>query len=163
MQNEYKGTYIQAHLSHITKQQIYNYSKLADIPNRIPLHKLHCTLVCNNDQESDTSIPYTIYNPNLVGYPTKLEIFKTLTGNNCLVLLFNCDYLYIRHNNIKEQLNITHYYPQYISHITLSYDINTLDIKELPNITHYVSSIEIIGESHTNQGCNDCIVTHNRS
>lgn len=54
-----------------------------------------------------------------------------------LILLLHSPWLVMRHNELRRVHDATHDYPEYIPHVTLSYnigdfDISTLNINELP-------------------------------
>lgn len=49
-------------------------------------------------------------------------MFETQSGTNALVLAFNSDYMRFRHD-VGMALGATWDYPEYVPHITLSYDV----------------------------------------
>lgn len=63
------------------------------------------------------------------------SIFKTQTGENCLVLEVESKELTDRHNEIIKDYGASYDFPEYKPHITLSYDCGIgFDIKTLPKI-----------------------------
>lgn len=147
-----KGTYVSVILDDVTKQGIMEYIELANIPNPVTINYLHCTLVCTENE-----IPHIVtinkYHKPFIGMPDKLNIWKTKTGLNCLVLTFKCNSLDQRHVYLIEDYTLCHRFPTYISHITLSYDVGDLDINSLPDIKDSVQKIVILGES-----CPTCVL-----
>lgn len=81
------------------------------------------------------------------------SIFKTQTGENCLVLEVESQGLIDRHNEIMNDYGASYDFPEYKPHVTLSYDcgigfdINKLpkieDIPELFAVQEYASELEL--------------------
>ena len=148
-------TYISVFFDQTTIQHVINYIQLSKIPNPVSEDDLHCTLILDDEDAIVDYVPICNYTPHMIGVPYKLDVWKTLTGKNCLVLIFKCKALDDRHDLIVQENQSKHYYPQYISHITLSYDIGDLRIDSLPNVTDYISKIIILGECNPNYTCYD--------
>lgn len=140
-----KGTYIFVVIDDNSQQNIQNYINNNNIPNPVADGTLHCTLI-KSQQTTIKHIPIHIYSTQLVGIPTELSVWETTTGSNCLVMVFNCCELVDRHQSIVCNHNITHYQSDYISHITLSYDVGNLNVQDLPSITSTIPKILLIGE-----------------
>lgn len=63
------------------------------------------------------------------------SIFKTQTGENCLVLEVESPTLTARHREIIDDYGASYDFPEYKPHITLSYDCGIgFDIKKLPPV-----------------------------
>ena len=61
----------------------------------------------------------------------KFEIWKTRdTGKNCLVLKYKCPALVKRHKFLMKEHKATFDFDEFIPHITLSYDINDMTLKD---------------------------------
>ena len=120
------GTYVSARFSDITLDAINNFIDQHQIPNRVPTDDLHCTIVF-----SRVEIPYvTVDKLGFITDTVETGIFKTQSGKNALVLkLKNADALKVRHEyaNI---LGATYDFPDYIPHVTISYDIGNIDFPE---------------------------------
>lgn len=146
-----KGTYISVFLDEETILNILKYIELANIPNPVIPDYIHCTLLCTESEIID-HIPIYNYPTPLVGIPMGLRVWKTRSGLNCLVLVFNCTELEDRHNELIVQQQLNHCFPDYISHVTLSYDVGDIELTELPTITSIIPQLTILGES-----CPTCI------
>lgn len=61
-----------------------------------------------------------------------MEVFNTQDNKRCLVIKLESEYLTNRHKELmKNYPSLTYDYPEYIPHITLSYDIGDFDISEI--------------------------------
>lgn len=130
--NEEKGTYVGGKFSKDVEEGLKKFSKENNIPN------------VNTDYHT-TIIYSTRAMPKFkalgkVDYDTPLRSFKIFEGETkVLVLVLDSPELVQRHKEIMKEYNGTYNFPEYIPHITLSYDledfdINTLDIEDLDDI-----------------------------
>lgn len=111
-----KGTYVSAHFSDSTLNQLEKFQKELGLLNPVPREKLHCT-ICY----SRVGIPYKPLNNYYAGISGELEIWDTKYGRT-LVLKLNSDQLKERHD-YSMILGATYDFPEYIPHITLSYNL----------------------------------------
>lgn len=126
------GTYVGARFTSETNEGLRRYQEKFRIPNPLSADKFHTTISYSRvpiewepreDLQDDPSAEV------VAGGLTVFESRKDST--RCLVLLLDSDYLQERFDTAIEA-GATHDFPDYKPHITLSYDIGTLDIKRLP-------------------------------
>ncbi len=141
-----KGTYAGVRFSEGTKRAIEGYIKDNKIPNGIVPSKMHTTLLYSRKHLPDYN-PTGKYDKPLIGTPTTFDVWKSSNedGNDtsCLVLEYDCPELVKRHKFLMDEHEATYDYPKYKTHITLSYDIGDMNIKDLPKFT---DDIEIESE-----------------
>lgn len=148
---ETKGTYAAVKFSDDTKEAIAKYIADNDLPNPLAKEKMHCTLLYSRKYCPDYQ-PLGKIDPPWIGKPTKLEVWESKAkqggekGSRCLVMKFNCSQLNERHEELMDEHDATYDFPEYETHVTLSYDIGDLDEEALPDITEAVKTIEIVEE-----------------
>lgn len=108
------------------------YLKQIGIPN--VNEELHCTLLysrknCPNYEPMDMTDGY--YYEEAIAYPDHLKVFRTRDEKNCLVLVLRSGWLMKRHKDLMKEHNATYDFPEYIPHISLSYDIGDFDYKNI--------------------------------
>mgnify|MGYP001608310323 CR=1 FL=1 len=135
-----KGTYVAVKFDTDTKNRIYDFVKKHKISNPLDKSKYHTTIIYSKKHAPDLKATGDLDEP-WIGKPTKLEIFKTQDGVSALVLIFKCPEIDKRHKEIMDEHKTTYDYPEYNSHITLSYDCGDFDIKSIKDLTS-------IGEIH---------------
>lgn len=114
-----KGTYVGVRFDKESIKTIKEIQSLFKIPNPTPENDLHSTVVFSRN-EIDFPIKTGIYEP--IDPVVKFHVFKTQSGKRALVLKIDSEYLKQRHE-LANQLGATYDFPDYIPHITLSYDI----------------------------------------
>ena len=145
------GSYAGVRFDKSTKDAIAQYMQENDIPNPIPVDKLHTTLLYSRKFLPDYT-PKGKISPVWVGTPTTFDVWESKgklrdeEPKKCLVLEYDCDKLDDRHEELMEEHGATYDFPTYKTHITLSYDIGDLDIKDLPDITDTLHKIKIVSE-----------------
>jgi hypothetical protein len=147
MEAEKPGTYAGVRFDEDTVNGLQKYIKDNDIPNAIAPSKMHCTLIYSKKHLPDYK-PLGDLDPPLKGKVTDLENWKTqpdADGNTaqCLVLKFDCPELDERHKQLIDEHNAKHGYDEYITHVTLSYNIGDMDIKKLPKVNGTVKEVVI--------------------
>jgi hypothetical protein len=70
------------------------------------------------------------------------------TPSKCLVLVYECSDLVERHQALRLEHDAPHDFDDYITHISLSYDINDLDWSTLPNVVDAIDQIKVVEEYH---------------
>lgn len=144
LMEEMKGTYAGVRLDKKSNNLIETYMKEHDVPNRVPTDKLHITLLYSrkylpNYKPSQTSYPMSA---KTVGFHMwKTQSLEHKDSKNCLVLEINAPKLIKRHKELMDEHEATFDYPEYKTHITLSYDIGDFDISDLPKM-HNLLTIE---------------------
>jgi hypothetical protein len=145
------GTYAAVKFSQDTKDAIEKYIKDNDIPNGLAASKMHCTLLYSRKHCPDYE-PLGKIDPPWIGKPTGLDVWESKgeqdgeEGTRCLVMEFKCDKLNERHEQLMDEHQATYDFPEYKTHVTLSYDIGDLDEAELPDIKSVVKKLEIVEE-----------------
>lgn len=130
------GTYAGAHFTKATTDGIAKFCKEHKVKNAIPASKLHCTILYSRKYLPEYKACGKYEEP-LVGKPIEFDIWKTSPPDpkaektNCLVLKFECDDLVSRHKELMKDHGATFDYDQYTPHLTLSYNVGDLDIKDL--------------------------------
>lgn len=145
------GTYAAVTFSQATVDDILRYIKTNNIPNAISPEKMHCTVLYSRKYCPDY-VPMGTIDPPWVGTPTGLEVWESRGKNRdedpsrCLVMKFTCDELTKRHNQLMKEHNATYDFPEYKTHITLSYNIGDMDIANLPSVNDTIPVVEIVEE-----------------
>lgn len=132
-----QGTYIAVKLDKESQEKIVDFIKEHKIPNGVPADKLHATVIYSLDYVSNAK-KLVDKDMQFEGRPTKFDSFDGDTKN--LVLLFECDDLLDRHEYFKKH-GATHTYDEFKPHITLSYDVEDFNIKNLPKFTEKLTLI----------------------
>ena len=113
-----KGTYAAVKFTEDTLDRIEKLQEFYDLPNAVPRDKLHSTILY-----SRVYVPFIPEEgEKFLGSLCHLKVFETQFGTNALVLAFESDYMQFRHD-IGTALGATWDYPEYVPHITLSYDV----------------------------------------
>ena len=129
MEQSEKGTYAGVRLSDDDSDYIVELCKELELPNPITKKDIHITLLYSRKYH-----PEYIPEENLEEwcYPWKFHIFETFDKKRALVLKLKSDYLENRHKYLMDKLDATYDYPEYIPHITLSYDIGEMEQPKFP-------------------------------
>ena len=139
------GTYAAVKFNTDTNKAIHRYVHDNKLPNAVRPDQLHTTLIF-----SRTHMPAFVavgkLSSAIRGVPTQLDVWNSAGGERCLVLRYRCDALIERHNELMIAHNGTYDFAEYIPHITLSYDIGSMDISQLLNIHEYLNDIVIVEE-----------------
>ena len=131
------GTYLKVNLDKDSVERIKKFFEECDLPNPIPLEKLHVTVVY-----SRKPLPKLQANPSAVyiAKPVSFAIWKSPANRgkpkdtNGLVLKLDSPILVERHKYVVREFGATVDFDTYIPHITFSYDVGDLDLAELPTI-----------------------------
>ncbi len=145
-----KGTYAGVRFCDNTKDAIQAYMDENNIPNMLDKEKLHSTLLYSRKHCPD----YTpAGNVSMVGVPKEFDVWNTQAPegsgkdtSRALVLKYECPELEQRHMSLRKEHGATHDFPDYTPHITLSYDIGDTDVDQLPDISKFLSQINIVKE-----------------
>lgn len=127
-----KGTYAGGNFSKDVQDGLEKFSNDNNIPNINT--EYHTTILYSRKHLPDYKAA------GKVKYDTPLHSFEVFGGDtNVLVLKLDSPDLQERHNELMKEHKATYDFPEYIPHITLSYDIgdfdiNTLDIEDLDDI-----------------------------
>lgn len=149
-QQETKGTYAAVRFDPATKAAIAKWIENSKIPNPTNTDKLHCTVLYSRKYCPDYE-PLGDIDPPWIGKPDKLEVWESRgklrneEPKRCLVMKFSCDDLVKRHEELMKEHDATYDFPEYKTHITLSYDIGDMDEADLPDISS-IGDITIVEE-----------------
>jgi 2'-5' RNA ligase len=128
---EKRPTFVGVRFDGPSMDEIMKLSK--DVPNRTSKGEIHITVAYSRTPIHITALgdlepPYSIQ-------PTRYSIFKSRSGENCLVLEVASSDLVKRHNEIMTDYGASYDFPQYKPHLTLSYDCGVgFDITTLPPV-----------------------------
>jgi hypothetical protein len=145
-----KGTYAGVRFSDTTKKAIKKYMDDNKIPNAIAPNKLHTTLLYSRKYLPKYT-PEGEYKKLMTGVPGKFDVWKSKPDDgskpkNCLIVEYTCPQLDERHNELMKKHGGTYDYPEYKTHLTLSYDIGDMKIKDLPDFKDTCPVIQIVSE-----------------
>lgn len=116
-----QGLYVCAKFNEQTLDNIEALCRELKVPNPVPREKIHSTILY-----SRVKVPYVAASGSFeVAETGELDIFVTQEGERALVLKLDSDYLRTRHR-YGMALGATYDYPEYIPHITLSYNVGAL-------------------------------------
>ena len=144
---ETKGSYVGVTPSKQSKDNIKKLLKELKVENPISRDKMHTTLIYSRKCINNFS-PKGKLDPPIIAKPKSFKIFHTKEEKNALVLELDCQELHDRHNFIMDKYGATYDYPEYIPHITLSYDCGDFDAASV-DFSKYVDTlkeIEIVDE-----------------
>lgn len=112
---------------------------LEKVPNPIPREEIHTTIIYSTIYDDVVVEKY-----EAIVRPREYTIWNTKDGKRALVALLDDDMLKYRHDYLMTTYNLNYGYPEYIPHITLSYDIGdeNLDLSTLPTNSYLVASNE---------------------
>jgi len=119
-----KGTYAALKPTKEDAKALYDIYKSLGVPNVEQSNKLHCTLLY-----SRKFLPNYKPEPDVKfnGSVTGVEIWPTKSGKNCLVMKFTSPKIVKRHNQLMDEHKATYDYPEYKTHLSLSYDVGDFD------------------------------------
>lgn len=149
-EQKHKGTYAGVHFDYDTKKRIQKYMKDNKIPNDLPLHKLHNTLIYSRKYLPKFKAQGRL-DPPWTGEIVELDIFTGQPDEDgkkakCLVLKFECAECTDRHHEIMDEHGATFDYDEYTPHVTLSYDMEDLEIKDLSDPKKAIGDLKIVEE-----------------
>lgn len=124
------GTFMGVRFVPESVDMLHNLITFNGIENPIDLEELHSTLIFsrNDISKEDTAQPRVNLNARckMIGY----HVFQKEGGDPVLVVKLESPYLRDRHQEIMDGTLATYDFPEYIPHVTLSYNF-TGDIGEL--------------------------------
>lgn len=138
------GTYSYAVFSRETKQALHSYTSKLSIPNAVRPDKFHVTVLYSNKTLEDY-VPASVYNHELTATGVKFAVWPTNT-TPCLVLILDCPDLVNHHLFLMKKYDAEYDFPEYIPHVTLSYDIGMYDVDILNKCIGCLPPLTIVGE-----------------
>jgi len=138
------GTYAGVHFSKETVQAVKDYCNQNKIPNPVRSSKVHTTLLYSRKYLPDYKAAGK-YDKPMIGKPTEFDIWPSKGDDpkNCLVLEYDCAELVKRHEKLMKEFEATYDFDEYKTHITFSYDVGDIKVKDLPK---FEGKIEIVEE-----------------
>lgn len=116
---EMKGSYVGVRYSEQSLKMLKDLQKMYQVPNPTPVKDMHTTVAFSRNK---IDFPIEKKISQFVSREVSFHVFKTGSGKRALVLKIKSDYLKSRHE-LANELGATYDFPDYIPHITLSYDI----------------------------------------
>lgn len=141
----HRGTYAGVRFSESTQDDLKKWMIMNQVPNPVPSDKLHTTLLYSR-KRCPNYVPRGPIAPAYTAQPGNFEIWPSQDGNNCLVLTFECPELVQRHKDLMQEHGATFDYPEYKTHVTLSYNVGDLTTEDLPAYEGLVEIVEEYGE-----------------
>lgn len=135
------GIYAGVTFNDDTTAALGSYIEKNQISNSINPIDLHTTLISqdnithNGILEQYSSI---LYEGTTIG----LDIWETQINTKCLVLVFDCPELTLRHQLLIEKYNIVYKFSEFIPHITLSYNFTLDSVEHLSDFSDKIVMIE---------------------
>lgn len=147
---EPSGSYAAVRFDQDTKDKIAKYLKDNDIPKGIAPDKLHTTLLYSHKYLPDYEAQGKI-DPPWIGKPEKFDVWKSQpkedgSTKNCLVLKYSCEKLEERHKFLMDEHDAQYDFPEYIPHITFSYDIGDMKVQDFADVAKALGEIKIVEE-----------------
>lgn len=128
-----RGTYVGLKFDSDSTMFLKSFMIENSIPNRVPSDKLHVTLLYSRKYLPDFKARGKIEPINIK--PLEFNVWDSNGENDtktkCLVLKFESKELKDLHNEYMDEYKATFDYPEYQPHVTLSYNIENYDAREL--------------------------------
>lgn len=139
MNSENNGTYIAIKYDNLSSRKIINLCKSFGLPNIVPIDKLHTTIIYSTVHADNPLIDAeSTYN----SFIDKLDIFVSSSGIKCLVALLDSSKLIARNKELTDKYGFVSDYPEYIPHVTLSYDIE--DWNKFDSMNTYIKNVKYL-------------------
>lgn len=134
------GAFIELKFTKETLENLQKYFNKNNIQNQLNLDEIHTTLLYSRKGIVDY-IPSNVLKGEILT-PIKLHIWKTQEDTNCLVCELHNNNVIRHHNNLIKNHNASHDYPEYIPHVTFSYNCGNIDLDqlELPDFNFIVEN-----------------------
>ena len=150
MEEKKPGTYAGVRFDPDTIKTIKEYIKENGIPNGVPSKKMHSTLLYSKKHCPDYVAQGDI-DPPYVATPKGFDVWPSQPDDdgkvkNCLVMEFDCPDLAARHKALMDEHKASYDFPDYKTHVTLSYDIGDMKAGDLPGIEKDLKELKIVKE-----------------
>ena len=116
----HNGAFIELKFTKETLQNLQTYFDKLNIQNQINLSEIHTTLLYSR-KGIDSYIPSNQLKGEKLT-PKQIHIWKTQEGTNCLVCELENINIVKYHNHLIKHHNASHDYPEFIPHVTFSYN-----------------------------------------
>jgi hypothetical protein len=128
-----KPRFVAASVDDNTRAAIAKYISDNGIPNPIPTEEIHTTILYSRQPTDD---PVLKSKCHYIGRPAGFEVWDTKTEDSksgkALVMRVKCSDLEGRHKKLMKDLGASYDFPEYKTHVTLSYDCGDVDPNKLP-------------------------------
>lgn len=124
-----KGTYAAVQFDEDTINILLKIIKDNNIPNGLKAEDFHSTICYSRKELKNFKTLGKFSNP-WIGTPTKFGVFAN-SDKSCAILFYNCKQQTQRFNYICKEYSAKWDYEHYECHVTLSYDIEDFDMKQL--------------------------------
>lgn len=125
---ELKGTYIGVRFDKDTLKMLQGLQRMYKIPDPTPTSDMHATVIYSR---VPVEFPLNTDINEKVSREVRFHVFNTRDGKRALVLKIKSDYLTQRHE-LGTELGASYDFPDYIPHITLSYDVGDKNFSTKP-------------------------------
>lgn len=134
-----KGTYAGVKYCTESKQAIEDYCNTNNIKNCLAKDKIHSTLLYSTKFLPNYVAPGDLDTP-IKATASSFDIWATQPDENgavknCLVLKLTCPELVKRHKLLMDEHKAKYDFDDYVPHVTFSYDVGDIKIKDLPKFT----------------------------
>jgi 2'-5' RNA ligase len=107
-----------------TKKILTRIQNTYDVPHAYTPDKMHCTLIYSNKPCSLPQMnPKTVYRAEF----DRFDFFDQRNGKRCLFMKLKSPELQARHGSLMKEMKASYDFPDYLPHITLSYDCGKYD------------------------------------
>jgi len=139
------GTYAGYRYNKDDVKLISKYANDAGIPHPLNPNKMHTTLLYSKKPCPDYE-PLGKLEPPIEAKLGKFDVWKTQDGKNALVLNLIAPKMVKRHKDLMKEHGASYDYDEYKPHITVSYDVGDLDLKDLPDIADTIDKLRAVEE-----------------
>lgn len=142
-QSPKKGTYVGVRLSKESIEKVLAVIKKLNVPEPVKVSEMHLTVIFSRKHLPDFKPRGKLDEPIIIK-PKKLDIFPSGGDEdiNVLVIVMDAPDLVNRHEEVMDEHKATYDFPEYIPHMTLSYDCGDFDYKS-HDIGKLLGSLEI--------------------
>lgn len=141
-QSPKKGTYVGVRLSKESIEKVLGIIKKLDVPEPVKESEMHLTVIFSRKHLPDFKPRGKLDEPIKIK-AKKLDIFPSGDGDsNVLVIIMDAPDLINRHEEIMDEHKATYDFPEFIPHMTLSYNCGDFDYKK-HNMGDLLGSLEI--------------------
>lgn len=123
-----RGVYVAVKYNQSARDDLLEFIKDYKIPSVLKAEDFHTTLIYSKKWDNITCLNDNMEDLEIVAHPKELHVFETFDKKRALVILLDCPYLNERHKYLMKKYDLTYDYPEYIPHITVSYDIGDMEI-----------------------------------
>ena len=123
-----RGVYVAVKYNQSACDDLLEFIKEYKIPSSLKAEDFHTTLIYSRKWDDITDLNDDMEDSEIVAYPKELHVFETFDKKRALVILLECPYLEERHKYLMKKYDLTYDYPEYLPHITVSYDIGDMEI-----------------------------------